>query len=204
MRGEDIVIKANPLSSGTPVVSDLAGLSGVDQGTVAAKLDAEIRSEQDKRMMSPGSYDNMNEPYDVVKYAAEKVKADLMHPEVEFSDDVNPSTTEQAPGANEFSAMDMNNWDEVADWANSMNPENNDLTGATIGMNEQADAGSVNGDSDMTNQSLDFINSIEPTPEQPGPEVDVVPNADETEPVDETGEVTEGEEDPSESAGDGI
>ena len=202
MRGEDIVIKANPLSSGTPLVSDLAALSGVDQGTVAAKLDAEIRSEQDKRMMSPGSYDNMSEPSDVVQYAAEKVKADLMLPEVEFSDDVNPSTTEQAPGANEFSAMD--NWDEVADLANSINPENNDMAGATIGMNEQADAGSVNGDSDMTNKSLDFINSIEPTPEQPGPEVDVVPNADDTEPVDETGEVTEGEEDPSESAGDGI
>ena len=197
MRGEDIVIKANPLSSGTPVVSDLAALSGVDQGTVAAKLDAEIRSEQDKRMMSPGSYDNMSEPYDVVNYAAEKVKAEVTHPEVDA-----------------LSAIDVNNWDEVADWANSMNPENNDLTGATIAMNEQggagagagagADAGSVNGDSDITNQSLDFINSIEPTPEQPGPEVDVVPNTDDTEPVDETGEVTEGEEDPSESAGDGI
>lgn len=194
MRGEDIVIKANPLSSGTPVVSDLAALSGVDQGTVAAKLDAEIRSEQDKRMMSPGSYDNMSEPYDVVNYAAEKVKAEVMHPEVDA-----------------LSAIDVNNWDEVANWANSMNPENNDLTGATIAMNEQGGAGasaggagSVNGDSDITNQSLDFINSIEPTPEQPGPEVDVVPNTDDTEPVDETGEVTEGEEDPSESAGDGI
>lgn len=195
MRGEDIVIKANPLSSGTPVVSDLAALTGVDQGTVAAKLDAEIRSEQDKRMMSPGSYDNMSEPHDVVNYAAENVKAELMHPEVDA-----------------LSAIDVNNWDEVADWANSMNPENNDLTGATIAMNEQGGAGagagggagSVNGDSDITNQSLDFINSIEPTPEQPGPEVDVVPNTDDTEPVDETGEVTEGEEDPSESAGDGI
>ena len=41
MRGEDIVIKANPLSSGTPVVSDLAALTGVDQGTVAAKLRGE-------------------------------------------------------------------------------------------------------------------------------------------------------------------
>ena len=139
----------------------------------------------------------MSEPYDVVNYAAEKVKAEVTHPDVDA-----------------LSAIDVNNWDEVADWANSMNPENNDLTGATIAMNEQggagagagagADAGSVNGDSDITNQSLDFINSIEPTPEQPGPEVDVVPNTDDTEPVDETGEVTEGEEDPSESAGDGI
>jgi hypothetical protein len=58
----------------------------------------------------------------------------------------------------------------------------------------------------MTNQSLDMINSIQPTPEQPGPEVDVVPDGEVA--GDDTGAVAgEGEqveEDPSLVAGDAI
>ena len=50
-----IIIKPNPLSSGTPVAADLAAITGEDQGTVAAKLDAQIRQEQDDMMMDPGA-----------------------------------------------------------------------------------------------------------------------------------------------------
>lgn len=202
----DIVIKANPLSSGTPVASDLAAISGVDQGTVAAKLDSEIRQEQDQRMMDPAAYANVNDPYDVVKTAAEKVKVDLMNPELQVSDDKEGGTTEQAPGANEFSAADLNDWDTAAEWANSLYPNDEDISGSDIAMNEPINAGSVNGDSDMTNQSLDFMNSIEPTPEQPGPEVDVVPGAEgavdeaPAEPAAEPAAETE-EEDPNLAAG---
>jgi hypothetical protein len=69
-------------------------------------------------------------------------------------------------------------------------------------MNEPLDAGSVNGDSDMTNQSLDFMNSIEPTPEQAGPEVDVVPDTEGD--MGAEGENNDFEEDPSANLGDEI
>lgn len=189
----DIVIKPNPLSSGTPVAADLAAMTGVDQGTVAAKLDAEIRAEQDRRLMDPAAYSNVNDPYDVVKTAAETVKVELLNPELDISAE-NGTSDEQAEGADAFSVDDMNDWDTAAEWANSLYPNDDDITGASIASNEPVDAGAVNGDADMTNRSLDFMNSIEPTPVQPGPEVDVVPD-----------DVDEGEkEDPSEVAGDAI
>lgn len=189
----DIVIKPNPLSSGTPVAADLAAMTGVDQGTVAAKLDAEIRAEQDRRLMYPAAYSNVNDPYDVVKTAAETVKVELLNPELDISAE-NGTSDEQAEGADAFSVDDMNDWDTAAEWANSLYPNDDDITGASIASNEPVDAGAVNGDADMTNRSLDFMNSIEPTPVQPGPEVDVVPD-----------DVDEGEkEDPSEVAGDAI
>lgn len=204
MANEPFVIHANPLSSGTPIAGDLAAITGMDQGTVAAKLDAEIREEENRRMMDPNAYANVDSPYEVVKSAAEKVKAELMHPEMEISDEPNATTTEQAPGANEFSAQDMNDWDTAAEWANSMNPSNDDMTGASLAPNDTVDAGSVNGDEDMTNQSLDFVNSFEPTPEPQGPEVDVVPddNAAGGEPV--VGDEGQVQEDPSMVAGDSI
>lgn len=200
----ELIIKANPLSSGTPVASDLAAISGMDQGTVAAKLDSEIRQEQDRRMMDPAAYSNVNDPYDVVKTAAETVKVELMNPELDVSADNKPTTTEQAPGANEFSASELNDMDSVAELANSIYPDDEDITGASIAMNEPVSPGSVNGDSDMTNQSLDFINSIEPTPEVPGPEVDVVPDSEGTGAVEGTGEVGgdgQEENDPALAAG---
>lgn len=205
MNEDTLDFSVNPLRSGTPIAGTLAAQTGESQGTVAAKLDAQIREEQQKRMMNPSAYVNINTPYDVVKDAAKKVKVDLMHPEMDIPED-KPTTTEQAPGANQFSVDEMNDWDTAAEWANSMNPETDDISGMGIAMNEPVDAGSVNGDSDMTNQSLDMINSIQPTPEQPGPEVDVVPDGEVA--GDDTGEVAgEGEqveEDPSLVAGDAI
>lgn len=196
----DVVIKANPLSSGTPVAADLSAITGMDQGTVAAKLDSEIREEENRRMMSPGSYSTVDSPYEVTKTAAENVRAELMHPEMELSEEPNATTSEQAPGAAEFSAQDMNDWDTIADVANSMNPDpSDDISGLDIAMNTQTTPGSVNGDEDMTNQSLDFINSIEPTPEVPGPEVDVVPNTEGT--VDETAQNAEYDQDPANAVG---
>jgi hypothetical protein len=202
MPSNDIVIKPNPLSSGTPVASDLASITGMDQGTVAAKLDSEIRSEQDKRMMDPAAYSNVNDPYDVVKTAAETVKVELMHPELDITDDKD-ATTEQAEGANEFSVDEMNNWDTAAEWANSLYPDDDDISGESIASNELITAGSVNGDKDMTNQSLDFINSIEPTAETQGPEIDVVPDEGGGA-MDNTGDSNNDEEDPSLIAGDEI
>ena len=199
MHNNAIDIPANPLSSGAPVAGDLAATTGESQGTVAAMLNAQIREEQTNRMMNPSAYGNVSEPYDVVKSAAEKVKVELMHPEREFSDD-KPTTTEQAPGAQEYSVEEMNDLDTAADWANSMYPDDDDITGETIAENGTVDAGSVNGDADMTNQSLDFVNSIEPTPEPQGPDVDLVPDEEGA----DTGEVNEEEEDPTMVAGDEI
>lgn len=198
MHNNAIDIPANPLSSGAPVAGDLAATTGESQGTVAAMLNAQIREEQTNRMMNPSAYGNVSEPYDVVKSAAEKVKVELMHPEREFSDD-KPTTNEQAPGAQEYSIDEMNDLDTAADWANSMYPDDDDITGETIAENGTVDAGSVNGDADMTNQSLDFVNSIEPTPEPQGPEVDLVSDEE----GGDTGEVIE-EEDPTMVAGDDI
>ena len=66
--------------------------------------------------------------------------------------------------------------------------------------NGTVNAGSVNGDTDMTNQSLDFVNSIEPTPEPQGPDVDLVPDEEVT--VDDV--LEENEKDPTLVAGDEI
>lgn len=163
-----IIIKPNPLSSGTPVAADLAAITGEDQGTVAAKLDAQIRQEQEDMMMDPGAYANVNDPFTIVKTAAEKVKFDLANPEKSDSDEEKPTTTDQAEGADLFSA-DMNNLEDATQWANEQFPMPDQQPSEGT-----PDAGAVNGDSDITNQSLDMINSIEPTPEQPGPEVDLV------------------------------
>lgn len=198
---DSIDIKPNPISTDTPLAGTLAAETGEDQFTVAAKLDAEIRAEEEKRMMNPGAYAFINTPYDVVKSAAKKTQVELKHPEVDIVDD-KPTTSEQAPGADQFSVDEMNNWDNAAAWANSQQPNDDDITGMGIAMNEPVNAGEVNGDSDITNQSLDFINSFEPTPEQPGPEVDVVPDAEGG--TGDMGEVAPPEEDPSELEGDGI
>jgi len=211
MASGNIVIKPNPLSSGTPVAADLAAITGVDQGTVAAKLDAEIRQEQDRRMMDPAAYSNVNDPYDVALTAAENTKVELMNPELNVDKDKS-TTSEQADGANEFSADDLNDWETATDWANSLYPDDDDISVSSIANDEQITPGSVNGDSDLTNQSLDFMNSIEPTPEAPGPEVDVVPNdagaggegGDVGGTGGDVGGVVDENEDPSEVAGDGI
>lgn len=197
MHNNAIDIPANPLSSGAPVAGDLAATTGESQGTVAAMLNAQIREEQTNRMMNPSAYGNVSEPYDVVKAAAEKVKVELMHPERDFDD--KPTTTEQAPGAQEYSVDEMNDMDTAAEWANSMYPNDDNITGETIAEDGTVDAGSVNGDADMTNQSLDFVNSIEPTPEPQGPEVDLVPDEESAADV-----VEENEEDPTLVAGDEI
>lgn len=198
-----IVVKSNPLSNGTPLVDDLSAMSGMDQGTVAAKLDAEIREEENRRMMNPSRYPDVENPSEVVKAAAENTRAEINHPEMNLSEEPTPTTTEQAPGAGDFSAQDMNDFDKAAEWANSMYPSNDDITGAELAENNEPNAGSVNGDSDITNQSLDFVNSIEPTPEPQGPEVDVVPD-DETSVANDAAGAEPVEEDPSMVAGDSI
>lgn len=211
MHNENIVIKPNPLSSGTPVAADLAAITGVDQGTVAAKLDAEIRQEQDRRMMDPAAYSNVNDPFDVALTAAENTKAELLNPEFNVDKD-KATTSEQAAGANEFSADDLNDWGTATEWANSLYPDDDDISVSSIANDEQITPGSVNGDSDMTNQSLDFMNSIEPTPDVPGPEVDVVPNDEGAAGAGGEGDAAGGDaggvvdenEDPSEVAGDAI
>lgn len=199
MHNNAIDIPANPLSSGAPVAGDLSATTGESQGTVAAMLNAKIREEQTNRMMNPSAYVNVSEPYDVVKSAAEKVKVELMHPEREFSDD-KPTTTEQAPGAQEYSVDEMNDLDTAAEWANSMYPDDDNITAETIAENGTVNAGSVNGNADMTNQSLAFVNSIEPTPEPQGPDVDLVPDEEVT--VDDV--LEENEKDPTLVAGDEI
>lgn len=199
MHNNVIDIPANPLSSGAPVAGDLSATTGESQGTVAAMLNAKIREEQTNRMMNPSAYANVSEPYYVVKSAAEKVKVELMHPEREFSDD-KPTTTEQAPGAQEYSVDEMNDLDTAAEWANSMYPDDDNITAETIAENGTVNAGSVNGDADMTNQSLAFVNSIEPTPEPQGPDVDLVPDEEVT--VDDV--LEENEKDPTLVAGDEI
>jgi len=170
-----VVVNANPLSSGTPVAATLSTITGMDQGTVAAKLDAEIRDEENRRMMNPSAFPELDSPYEVTKTSMKNVRAELLNPEMDLSNEPSATTTEQAPGASEFSAQTMDDLDAIADVANSINPDPyDDISGADIAMNQEADPSSVNGDSDLTNQSLDFINSIEPTPDQPAPEVDLV------------------------------
>jgi len=170
-----VVVNANPLSSGTPVAATLSTITGMDQGTVAAKLDAEIRDEENRRMMNPSAFPELDSPYEVAKTSMKNVRAELLNPEMDLSKEPSATTTEQAPGASEFSAQTMDDLDAIADVANSINPDPyDDISGADIAMNQQSDPSSVNGDSDLTNQSLDFINSIEPTPDQPAPEVDLV------------------------------
>lgn len=204
MHNENIVIKPNPLSSGTPVAADLAAITGVDQGTVAAKLDAEMRQEQDRRMMDPAAYSNVNDPYDVALASAENTKADLLNPALNVEKD-KATTSEQAADANAFRADDLDDWEKATEIANSFYPDDDDITVSSIANDEQINPGSVNGDSDLTNQSLDFINSIEPTPEAPGPEVDVVPNDEgDAGAGGDVGGVVDENEDPSEVAGDGI
>lgn len=198
---DNIDVKPNPIGKSTPLVAGLAADTGEDQFTVAAKLDAEIRDEEKKRMMNPRGYAAETDPLDVVKSAAKETKVELLHPELDIVDD-KPTTDEQAAGADQFSVDEMNNWDTAAEWANAQQPDDDSISGESFAMNEPLDAGSVNGDSDMTNQSLDFMNSIEPTPEQAGPEVDVVPDAEGD--MGGAGESNDFEEDPSANLGDEI
>lgn len=198
---DNIDVKPNPIGRSTPLVSGLAADTGEDQFTVAAKLDAEIREEEKKRMMNPRGYAAETDPLDVVKSAYKETKVELLHPELDIVDD-KPTTDEQAAGADQFSVDEMNNWDTAAEWANAQQPDDDNISGESFAMNEPLDAGSVNGDSDMTNQSLDFMNSIEPTPEQAGPEVDVVPDAEGD--MGGDGENNDFEEDPSANLGDEI
>ena len=170
MIGDAIIIKPTPLSSGRPVESDLAALTGIDQGTVSAKLDAEVRKQTEDRMMNPTAYTLINDPYDVQRSAAETVKEQLMNPQYDIKAD-SELTDDQAPGSGEFSAGEMSDIDDVAQMANSIYPDDEDDNAASMinddfytgkGKSTDDTAGSVNNDSDMTNTSLDMINSIQP------------------------------------------
>ena len=196
---DNIDIKPNPIGKSTPLISALSAETGEDQFTVAAKLDSKIREEEMDRMMNPTGYASESEPFDIVRDAAQETRVEGKHPELDIVDD-KPTTDEQAPGADQFSANQVDQWDAVSDWANAQQPDDTDISAENFAMNDPLDAGSVNGDSDMTNQSLDFMNSIEPTPEPQGPEVDLVPDEEGA----DTGEVNEEEEDPTLVAGDEI
>ena len=170
MTGDDIIIKPTPLSSGRPVESDLAALTGIDQGTVSAKLDAEVRKQTEDRMMNPTAYTLVNDPYDVQRSAAETVKEQLINPQYDIKPD-SEMTDEQAQGSDAFSAGEMSDIDDVAQMANSIYPDDADDNAASIinddfytghGKSPDDTAGSVNSNSDMTNTSLDMINSIQP------------------------------------------
>ncbi|MBO6034100.1 MAG: hypothetical protein J6Q22_22175 [Prevotella sp.] len=196
---DNIDIKPNPIGKSTPLISALSAETGEDQFTVAAKLDSKIREEEMDRMMNPTGYASESEPFDIVRDAAQQTRVEGKHPELDIADD-QPTTDEQAPGADQFSANQVDQWDAVSEWANAQQPDDTDISAENFAMNDPLDAGSVNGDSDMTNQSLDFMNSIEPTPEPQGPEVDLVPDEEGA----DTGEVNEAEEDPTLVAGDEI
>lgn len=81
----DVVVNANPLSSGTPVAAALSAITGMDQGTVAAKLDAEIRDEENRRMMNPSAFPELDSPYEVTKTSMKNVRAELLNPEMDLS-----------------------------------------------------------------------------------------------------------------------
>lgn len=196
---DNIDIKPNPIGKSTPLISALSAETGEDQFTVAAKLDSKIREEEMDRMMNPTGYASESEPFDIVRDAAQQTRVEGKHPELDIADD-QPTTDEQAPGAEQFSSNQVDQWDAVSEWANAQQPDDTDISAENFANNDPLDAGSVNGDSDMTNQSLDFMNSIEPTPEPQGPEVDLVPDDEGA----DTGEVNEAEEDPTLVAGDEI
>lgn len=144
---DNTFVPDGPLAPDNTLEKSLSLKSGIDRGTIRGMLNAEEAKEKRKQLENPHKYAYVKNMEDITTTAINNVKRDIE--KSPSPDDISGGTTEQAPGHEDF---DMDSMDGVAAYGNQVNPELDD---------GDVDAGSVNGDADMNNTSLDTINSID-------------------------------------------